>query len=148
MSDFLSPLKINYIDGKSWEVAESFCYKVGSPTSNWEVHVPVGTVVDFASLPRLAQLIMPSRWRFSKASVLHDYMYRYGDKSKSIADAVFYEALLAEGINKHGAWLMTIAVSIFGGKAYKAGVHYSEATTEQLKETEININELAGNNDE
>ena len=85
------------------EVSEEFSYRVGSPTSNCIIVVPKGTITDFASIPRFIRVFLPMRWKYNKASVLHDYLYRHGDKSKAFGDAVFLEAMLAEGLLKVGA---------------------------------------------
>ena len=125
MSSFTTELKIDYIDGKTWRVAEEFSYCVGAKDSGWLLTVPKGSATDFASIPSIIKGLIPTSWKYSKASVLHDYLYRSGNKSKAISDAIFLEAMLASGLNKFGAYAMFFAVSIFGSKAYKAGIHYS-----------------------
>ena len=127
MSGFLSRLKLNYVDGTSWEVAEEFCYKVEAHDSKWVVVVPKGTLTDFASIPRFIRVFMPNRWKYSTGSVIHDYLYRYGDKSKEISDAIFLEAQIAEGLSPAGAHILTLAVTLFGHHAYSKGRKYAKS---------------------
>jgi len=124
MSSFTSPLETTYIGNGNYQLIKSFSYRVGSPDSDWIITVPVGFITDYASFPSLLKPVTPEKWIKTKASVLHDFLYRHGNHSKAIADAIFLEALLVSGVEREAAYAMFTAVSLFGGKAYKAGVHY------------------------
>lgn len=71
----LAPLKWTSRDGKSFVV-------------------PAGFVTDFASIPRVFWNIYPPIGRYTRAAVLHDYLYRMGLITRAQADAYFLEAML------------------------------------------------------
>ena len=129
MSSFTSPLKTIYIGNGNYRLLESFSYRVGSPDSNWKITVPAGFETDYASFPFFLKPITPEKWIKTKASVLHDFLYRQGGHSKAIADAIFLEAMIVSGITPVAAYPMFVAVSTCGNKAYKAGVHYKPKET-------------------
>jgi hypothetical protein len=110
MAKFIDPLEIEYMDGRFWRVTVPFDYAVGAPDGTTVIHVPVGFVTDFASVPKLFwNLIPPTGW-YGKAAVLHDYLYKYGwigklQISRKYADDVLNEAmcvLRAKWILEHG----------------------------------------------
>jgi len=110
--------------------------------------VPSGETTDFASVPRkplavlglvvvvlvtyfvptylfwflppivLAYLTMPTREEGAPAAVVHDWLYRQQTKKKK-ADRVFYYGLRACGVSRPWAFFYWIAVTLFGGKAYR-----------------------------
>ena len=114
-NDKLSPLKLRYIDGTTWEVAESFEYRVGHINSDWIITIPKDTPTDFVSIGILKAFV-PDKWKYNKASVIHDYLYRKTNVSRVLCDAIFHEAMIAEGINRHAAAILFVGVSIFGNR--------------------------------
>lgn len=79
MNNFLGPLRLDYIDGHSWQVVEGFTYRIGSPDGEEFVHIPEGFVTDFASIPRPLKVLWPSPGGpWDKPAVVHDFIYRFG----------------------------------------------------------------------
>lgn len=64
------------------------------------VEVPCGFVTDLASIPRPLRAILNVNGKSRKAAVLHDYLYCENKFSRSQCDDLFYQALIAEGMNK------------------------------------------------
>ncbi len=81
--------------------------------------VPVGFITDFASVPRpLWWFVSPTDKTVIRASLLHDYLYRTGSRSRKEADYLFYLKLLEDGTPKWKAWIMYQAVRLFGKRAW------------------------------
>jgi hypothetical protein len=115
---FLAGLDVSLVDEPRniWRLHEPLPYwsRVLSAT----VIVPAGFETDFASVPRLPLVYLACGDVGRRAAVLHDYLYRTGQVSRPSADAVFREALLADGVSRWRAWLMWSGVRAMGWKYY------------------------------
>jgi hypothetical protein len=112
---FLTPLVLDYIDGRTWQVAEAFSYHAQHPLTT--ITVPMGFITDFASIPRALWAILPPTGKYGKAAVIHDYLYNranYQGWTKAMADRVFYDAMGELGVPQVQRWLMWQAVRMFG----------------------------------
>lgn len=119
-ASFLTPLQLEYIDGKNYKLLSAFQY---DSSLDITITVPAGFVTDFASVPKILWNLLPPTGRYGKAAVIHDYLYRtYGASSKIVADAIFYEAMKALGVNRVIRNVIYLAVHLFGGSSYKGGV--------------------------
>jgi hypothetical protein len=79
--------------------------------------VPEGSRTDFASVPRPLVWLIPRYGRYTRAAVLHDFLWRTGATSKADADGIFRRALRELGTSVARRWLMWAAVrtaSTFG----------------------------------
>lgn len=107
---FVSPLELEYIDGKNWRVIAAFDYESG--VLGEIVMVPAGFVTDFASTPRALWWLLPPTGPWGKPSVIHDLLYRTkGLATKDQADLVFLEAMTAIGVGQWTREIMFIGVS-------------------------------------
>lgn len=80
------------------------------------VEVPKGFITDGASVPAIfwpviSHPLSPSSLR---AAILHDYLCRERLLPSKAVHWAFYEALLADGCARVRAWLMWLAVLVFG----------------------------------
>lgn len=116
--EFLTPLLLEYLDGRNYKVLRPFVYQVRHGET---ITVPKGFVTDFASVPRLLWRVLPPTGHYGKAAVVHDYLYRTTsmDYTRAEADLVFYEAMEDLGVNAWVSKLMYWAVRCFGRRAYK-----------------------------
>jgi Protein of unknown function (DUF1353) len=64
------------------------------------ITVPAGFITDLASIPRLLRGVLNINGKSRRAAVLHDWLYCSKLFPREIADRIFYEALVAEGMNK------------------------------------------------
>lgn len=87
MSRFTDALELRLIeDGRGraalkagrcqWVVAEPLVYDVGDEGSGVTIVVPAGATTDLASIPRLVTNILPPDGPWTKAAVVHDFLYR------------------------------------------------------------------------
>ena len=100
MSSFTTPLHVSPMsDGRNWELTRAFTFRIGSRYSNQYIRVPQGFVTDFASIPKILTLLLPSWAKFNKSPVLHDFLYRtkkiMGEAiTRKQADDIFLEAMM------------------------------------------------------
>lgn len=76
MAGFLSPLELEYLDGRQWRITQPFEYCLGRPESLERVIIPTGFVTDFASIPRMLWTLLPPTGAYGKAAVVHDWLYQ------------------------------------------------------------------------
>jgi len=133
MSSFTTPLIVTPMpDGRRWKLHRSFEYHVDSRCSNYIIRVPAGFITDFASVPWLFWMVIPSWGKYGKAAVIHDYLYQHHQLhyitegitiTRKEADSIFYGAMLVSGTKSWKAQLMYLAVRWFGFFAWKNIIH-------------------------
>jgi hypothetical protein len=90
----------------------TFEYKVNG--GGLKITVPKDFETDFASIPRIFWSIMPPVGRYSKAAVLHDYLYHLPNCSRFLADALFREAMKQLGVSLWKRLVIFYSVRFFG----------------------------------
>lgn len=125
MSGFLSPLRLEFIDGSKWRVLKPFEYHLGAPDSDEVIVVPSGFLTDFASIPRGLWNLLPPTGLYGKAAVLHDWLYQHRTVTviarpprvrlvdRGEADHVLKEAMEVLGVGRMTRW--TIYAGIRAG---------------------------------
>ena len=122
------PLRVEYIDGRTWLLVEDFVYldvvegeldEAGPRTRVNRITVPAGFSTDFASIPRFFWRVLPPTGEYGKAAVIHDFLYTFGADnhgpvSKAYADGVFLRAMEDLGVGAVRRQLMYRAVRLFG----------------------------------
>lgn len=88
---------------------------------NFRIVVPTGFVTDFATIPWYARVFINKTGPWNKASALHDWLYTSQGLSRSIADALFLEAMELHGVPLIKRHLMYLAVLLFANNVYKNG---------------------------
>ena len=116
-SSFKTRVVLEIIGKYHWIVAEPFeYYRTNNPDE--VIHIPVGTVTDIATVPRVLWSIFPPFGAYSKAAIVHDYLYENAINDKKYADEVFLEAMTVAGVPRVRRWLMYQAVRLFGRGKY------------------------------
>lgn len=124
MSVFKTKLRVELIDSRGsgiWQLTSPFVYT--SDVLDTVLVVPAFFVTDFASVPRLPIAYSIVGNTSHEAAVLHDWLYSPKCKEpcdRAQADAVLYEAALISGAPKWKAYLIWLAVRLFGSQFYKA----------------------------
>jgi len=110
-----------------------------SLNSNWQMilnqenwFIPQGFQTDLASIPAFIFYFQWGLWNFT--AIAHDHIYQYGflylndatNSDQTIvtftrkqADQLFYDLNLGLGVNRILAYLMFVAVRLFGGKPWQ-----------------------------
>jgi uncharacterized protein DUF1353 len=103
-----------------WVVERGFKYE--DRYKKIVVVVPPGFITDFASTPRvLWDLMPPDAYEYSAAAIVHDRLYETHEKTRSEADAIFYDAMQLHGTGRVKRYLMWLAVRLGGKQAYLTG---------------------------
>ena len=109
-----SPAVRAFGDSKFWITVEDMTYVIGSTTDR--ITVPKGFVTDFASIPKpLWSLGLSPYGQYSRAAVIHDYLYWTQGCTRAQSDRLlviamkessvssFDEFVVYEGVDKGGA---------------------------------------------
>jgi hypothetical protein len=95
---------------KQWELVAPLDYE-GQQDS---YAVPVGQTTDFASVPRIFAWFIPPYGRYTKAAILHDYLWRVlaaeGKMEWIDADGLLRRAMRELGVPFLQRWIMWAAV--------------------------------------
>jgi hypothetical protein len=118
MSAFTTPADLRMLDNYCWQILAAFEYHVGSYPSEEIITVPVGTITDLTSVPRILWAVFPPHGRYAKAAIVHDYLYAQGIGSRAWANRVFLEAMQVLGTPCWQRWVMYSAVCLFGRGNY------------------------------
>ncbi len=90
MAAFLTPLRVEWVDPRTWRLLEALVYE--SDRLGRAITVPGGFCTDFASVPRLPLAYLVAGGRATRAAVVHDYLYQTHEEPRDVADDVFEEA--------------------------------------------------------
>ena len=118
MNNFTSDLIVRSYTSSKWELNENFFFYFDESNKNIGIIVPKGFVTDFASIPRIFWSIIPPTGRYTKAAVLHDFLYsidsNYGLRRKQ-CDLIFLKAMKILKVKKWKRIIMYLGVRLFGG---------------------------------
>jgi len=106
---FTSALVAEQVGDVDWRLVEPLAYQ----GQREEFVVPAGSETDFASVPSAFQWLIPRTGRYTKAAVLHDYLWRHLGQvgvPRSDADGIFRRAMAELGVPFLRRWLMWAAV--------------------------------------
>lgn len=120
MSTFTTELDYHDLppDYRRSMVDTEFEYHVGKYPSHEVIVVPKGFITDWASVPRALWSVIPPRGEYSKAVLVHDWMYVTAYRTRKIADRIFLEAMKVLGVKRWKRRLMYIGVRIGGRGNY------------------------------
>ena len=100
-------------DGRNMELVQAFSY-VDQAGVAWSV--PAGVKVDGASIPSAFWSLIgaPFTGKYREASVIHDYYCQTKSRHWKAVHKVFFDGMLARGVDTAQAKLMYLAVYRFG----------------------------------
>ena len=114
-------------------------YHLGDKGLGLTVVVPKGFCTDWASIPLIAQTVIPKHGLWDAPALLHDRLYQFHIfRRRALADAVFLEAMTLAGVKPWRRWLIYLAVRAFGAKAFRTG-----PKRQRIINPEINTSTLA-----
>jgi len=84
-------------------------------------YLPKGFIFNGASIPVYARAITypPFHPDVMAAAIVHDYLYQHKPVNRKLADMIFYNRLITNGVNKFKAKMMYRALRMFGGFSWK-----------------------------
>ena len=103
-------VEVKQVDAKNWELLAPLTYKGKVETFD----IPAGMQTDFASVPRPFVWLIPRYGVYTKAAILHDYLWRQHAKAGKMtwadADGIFRRAMRELGVAFLRRWLTWSAV--------------------------------------
>lgn len=121
MKTFRDDLIVKSIDVTKWQLVNDFYFYFNENNKQEGVVVTEGFVTDFASVPRLMWAALPPTGLYTKAAVMHDFLYQNGFKmgfDRKFCDDMFLEAMKALGVGLIARTSMYWGVRVFGGKYF------------------------------
>lgn len=122
---FRTPLDSRELSDYQWMLLSDLVYKGKSDI----IVVPKGFITDFASVPRFLWSIIPPYGKYTKAAVVHDFLYKHrplvlamdgGQEpiSRKDSDGIFSRIMKELGTSTWRRWSMYKCVSKWGYKAW------------------------------
>jgi len=111
VTDFIqAKVVVEQVSDNNWLLREGLDY-----TGKFETfHVPVGQGTDFASVPRVFVWFLPRYGRYTKAAILHDFLWRERASKGTLdyvdADGTFRRAMRELGVPFLRRWILWSAV--------------------------------------
>lgn len=116
-SSFKQRVVLEVVGKYTWILYEDFEY-YRSDNPDEIIRIPKGTITDLATVPRWLWLIVPPLGKYTKASIIHDYLYQNAINTKEYADKVFLEAMEVAGVKLWRRKIMYWSVKAFGRGKY------------------------------
>lgn len=86
-----APVLSPFADQGHWVLLRPLTHRIGE--TGQAVLVPSGFVTDFASIPRALWQVLPPHGRYSRAAILHDYLYWDQRCTREQADRIMLIAM-------------------------------------------------------
>ena len=100
---------VEEISDQIWQLLKAIDYQ-----GNQDLfQVPIGQHTDFASVPRVFVWLLPRYGRYTKAAILHDYLWKVAvphGMSRLDADGLFRQSMRELGVPFLRRWMMWAAV--------------------------------------
>ena len=117
------------LDSYRFKLYRSFTFHLDSKRGHRAIRVPKGFITDFASVPKAFWSIIPPYGKYTKAAVLHDYLYHMKGFPKETwkseipytrkeCDRIFLQAMKVLGVSLVKRGIMYNAVRWFGAKKW------------------------------
>lgn len=113
-----TPLIEEFSDGRNWMLMGYVIHRFGSTPH--VLIVPAGFVTDLASVPDIAEPLLPRAGEYSDAAILHDYLYWTQSCTREQADNIMSIAMKEAGVAPWKDLLIHSAVRLGGQDAWNA----------------------------
>ena len=111
---FLTELTIKPVNGDEWELTLPLEYQT---LRGKRIVVEPGFQMDLASIPRIFTPLFPVHGKWTRAAVVHDWLYANEIGEREDADRIFKDAMKELGVPAWRRWMMWAAVRA-GGWTY------------------------------
>lgn len=114
-----SPAVRPFGDSTNWIAVEDMEYVIGKTST--KIVVPKGFVTDFASIPQaLWSVGLTPHGQYSRAAVIHDYLYWAQGCSRAQADRLLVIAMKESNVGSFDEWTIFQGVDKFGDGAWQS----------------------------
>jgi hypothetical protein len=117
----LTPPKLSPLQKRGWWVV----------VEDWEIYgfkIPKDFASDLDSIPHIPGIYVAFKGHARWSALLHDFLYATELVTREEADALFYMAMLEEGVPELLAKIMYVAVRVFGASRYRKNLKYNIET--------------------
>ncbi len=112
------PLVEPFMDGRHWMLQGYLIHRFGSTAH--VLIVPAGFVTDLASVPDIAEALLPRSGEYSNAAIIHDYLYWTQSCTREQADNLMSIAMKEARVATWKDLLIHSAVRLGGQRAWNA----------------------------
>ena len=112
-----APHTVAFLDGTQFLITRPYRYPVGG--SGVAVDVPTGFVTDYASIPAPLRGLFERQGRYSRAALVHDYLYWSQTCSRGQTDNLFWIAMKESGVSAFQRRRIFEGVRVGGGVAWR-----------------------------
>lgn len=119
---FKDDLIVKSVDATKWQIVTPFFFYFDENNKEEGVTVPEGFITDFASIPRIFWSILAPTGLYTKAAVVHDFLYSKENKSdfeRKFCDRMFLEGMRALNVGRITRYTMYLGVRCFGFFRFK-----------------------------
>jgi hypothetical protein len=114
-----------FSDNRDWVLVKNLEYSIGN--SNVKISVPKGFVTDFASIPRPLWPMLSPYGKYSRAAIVHDYLYWQQECTREQADRILLIAMKESGVSRTQCAEIYAGVRAGGGPAWESNKKEKEA---------------------
>ncbi len=119
MSQFLTKLFVEDIDGDNWILADDLVYE--SDLAKETITAPKGMATDFASIPTFATRLIHKNGLHDYGAIIHDFLYSTNAwNNREKCDRILLEAMICKGVGVIRRNLIYYSVRAGGWKAWNA----------------------------
>src|SRR4051812_21103720 len=101
-------IDVRQIGDSDWELLAPITYRGNTQT----FQVEPGFLTDFASVPKPLVGLFPRYGKYTKAAILHDFLWRTHAVEKVDANGIFRRAMRELGVPTIRRWMMWAAVGL------------------------------------
>lgn len=113
-----APIVKPFADNRDWMLVENLEYTIGD--TGIKIKIPKGFVTDFASIPKWYwHYGLSPHGRYSKAAIVHDYLYWVQCCTKKQADNILLIAMKESGVPAFDRIKIHRGVQLRGGRYWK-----------------------------
>ena len=112
---FLTPVYYKDLENGKFELTN----ELQATTPYGLIRVPRGYITDLASIPWIAQCIIPKLGKQNRSSVVHDYLYEVGSINgkkitREIADKIYFGLMKSRKVSAWNRHIQYRALRMFG----------------------------------
>lgn len=111
-----APRTVGFVEGTLFSTVQPYTWRIGK--TQLRIVIPEGFVTDYASIPKNLQGFLRSQDRYSRAALIHDYLYWSQLCSRKQADNLFLIAMMESEVPLLKRQPIYQAVRVGGWKAW------------------------------
>ncbi len=111
------PVTTGLPDGVTFVLAEDYSWTIGA--TDVTITVPKGFMTDFASIPAPIRWALPQQGAYSRAALIHDFLYWTNACTRRQSDNLMWIAMSESNVDHYQKWFIYRGVHLGGGAAWR-----------------------------